>query len=176
VWDDRLNFWIEDEIGGTALSCRGLHSFRNKLFCAAKDRRIYYYEESGALTDGYIFDPAGSGDAFDLTIETGYLSPPNDGFVAHRVDVMCDDVTSGTATYTMTYLPTGGTATCTADIDDTGTIQWCCSGTPASASDGFGLAAKFKAAFSASAGTAGMRLYRWRSMIYPQEVEPRNNN
>jgi len=177
VFDERTNLWVEDDLGSTSYSAKCFTPRGGRLYCVSKDRQVYEYEQANALTDGYdSSNPTPGGSAYDLTIETGYLSPPNDGFVAHRVDVMCDDVASGTATYTMTYLPTGGTATCTADIDDTGTIQWCCSGTPATASDGFGLACKFKAVFSSTSGTAGMRLYRWRSMIYPQEVEPRNNN
>lgn len=180
VFDERLGVWVEDDLGGTTTySARFPTSFRGKLFVASIDRRIYEYEQSGALTDGYDSqNPTPGGTAFDLTLETGYLQPSMDGgFVVESMKVMCDGMTGLAGTGTATYLPDGSAPTFTLDLDDASSVIWSHS-TKASpvSGKGHGVSAKLKIVFSASAGTGGMRLYKWGAMVSPRSVEATNYN
>jgi hypothetical protein len=178
VYDTRLNVWVEDDLGGTSESARFLTPWRGKLYCASKSKYVMEYERENALLDGYQVQAATGGTAYDLTLETGYLQLSEDeGFVAERNDVMCDDVASGTCTATATYLPDGSAPTMTIDIDDSSSVLWSASTKPtAVAGKGHGISAKFKVVFSSSAGTAGMRLYKWRAMVSRRNAGATNYN
>ena len=181
IYDTRRDAWMEDVLGHAGTSTRFWDAFQDFLFVYSLDGLVYRYEDSDSAqaTDGYQYETGGvpvAGTGYTAVLKTGAIFPGmqgdgNNGLVIKWSDILCDDYTSGEATFTYDYFPSRGTPSHTADIDQSFSTVW---GTPADppseATEGRGVAAACQ--LSLNAGCAGARVYGWRIRFDRQAYRP----